>query len=353
VIDSLVLGGAEILVKDMAPRMRRRGVDFEVFVLIRTGSPVERAVRDNGVRLLESGLKKLYSPAQIVKLGKLVDEYDIVHVQLFPAQLWAALSFAMHRRPARLITTEQNTWNYRRNHRWLRRVDEWMYSQYNLIACNSEATAEELRRWCPSTAPKLKIVDNGICLEEFEAALPAELDCQLPSGHARLVFVARMHPQKDHATLLRAITNVSNAQVVLVGDGPLRSQLQQLACTLGVADRVIFLGHRTDVPQILKACDVYVHPTNSDGFGIAACEAMAAGLPVIASDVPGLAEVVKGAGVLFPVADHVALATEIRAVLTSRGRRLEMSEAGKKRARHFNIDRVVDEYIALYQSVLQ
>lgn len=352
-IDSLVLGGAEVLVKDMAPRMRSRGIDFDVFLLLRTGSPLEVAVRESGVPVLSSGLKHLYSPWQIAKLANVVDRYDIVHVQLFPAQLWSAAVFALRHRPARLITTEQNTWNYRRDHWWLRPLDAWMYRQYELIACNSEATAEELRRWCRATAPKLTIVDNGISVEEFEMASPAELQDQTLPGLTRLLFVARMYAQKDHATLLRAMSKVPNAQLVLVGDGPLRPQLQQMAQALGIAERVAFLGHRTDVARVLKACDIYVHPTNSDGFGIAACEAMAAGLPVIASDVPGLAQVVKGAGILFPVGDDATLAREIQGLLASPQRCRELSIAGGKRARCFGIDRIVDEYIHLYQSALR
>jgi glycosyltransferase involved in cell wall biosynthesis len=225
-----------------------------------------------------------------------------------------------------------------------------MYRQYELIACNSEGTAAELRRWCPATADKLRIVDNGIPLEEFESADPAELDGSVVPRLTRLAFVARMHPQKDHATLLRAMTKVPNAQLVLVGDGPLRPQLQEMAQHLEIANRVAFLGLRTDVAQVLKACDIYVHSTNSDGFGIAACEAMAAGLPVIVSDVPGLAEVVEGAGIVFPKGDDEALARELRMLIATPDRCRQMSRASSERAQHFSIDRIVDEYIDLYQA---
>jgi glycosyltransferase involved in cell wall biosynthesis len=353
VIDSLVLGGAEVLVKDLAPRMRARGVDFQVLELLRTDSPVEVAVRDSEVPVHNTGVGSLYSPRQINAVAEYVDSYDIVHVQLFPAQLWAAAAFAIRRRTSHLITTEQNTWNYRRDHWWLRPLDAWMYRQYELIACNSEGTAAELRRWCPSTADKLRIVDNGIPVEQFETANPAELDVFLVPGLTRLAFVARMYPQKDHATLLRAMSKLPDAQLVLVGDGPLRRQLQEMAQRLGIANRVAFLGHRTDVAQVLKACDIYVHSTNSDGFGIAACEAMAAGLPVVVSDVPGLAEVVEGAGIVFPKGDDDALARELRVLIASPDRRRHMSRASSERARHFSIDRIVDEYIDLYQSALR
>ena len=86
---------------------------------------------------------------------------------------------------------------------------------------------------------------------------------------------------------------------------------------------------------------------------VAACEAMAAGLPVIANDVPGLAQVVEGAGILFPVGDHEALAREIQALLSSPERRRAMSNASRKRAQCFSIEKTVDGYLAMYESVLR
>ena len=352
VIDSLVLGGAEVLVKDLAPRMRARGIDFEILVLRHTGSPVEIAVRESGVPVYNTGLKNLYSPMQIVKVAGVVDRYDVVHVQLFPAQLWVAAVFAWRRRLAHLITTEVGTWNGRRKHRWLRPLDSWMYKQYEVVVCNSQGTVEELKRWCPTTAPKLRVINNGISLREFETASPANLETEVKAGLPKLVFVARFCAPKDHATLLRAITKVPNAQLVFVGDGPLRPQMEQIAKSLGVAERVSFLGRRTDVAHVLKACDIYVHSADAEGFGIAAVEAMAAGLPVIVSDVPGLAEVVEGAGMVFPKGDDETLARELRGLIASPGRRRQMSRASSERAQHFGIDRIVDEYIDLYRSAL-
>jgi glycosyltransferase involved in cell wall biosynthesis len=107
------------------------------------------------------------------------------------------------------------------------------------------------------------------------------------------------------------------------------------------------------VAAVLKASDIYVHSTNSDGFGIAACEAMAAGLPVVASDVPGLAQLVAGAGVLFPVGDDKALAQHLLSLIESPELRHEMSQAGVRRARQFSVENTVDGCIRMYQSVLQ
>ena len=350
-IDSLALGGAEVLVKDVAPRLRRRGVECEVTVLRKLHSPLESLLRDESVPLLHTGVTELYSPRQVQPLAKLMPRYDIVHVHLFPAQLWAAIAAAKLKGHVHLIMTEHNTWNGRR-HWWLRPLDRWMYPHYEFIVCNSEATAEDLAQWCPTTAARIKVIPNGIPVGNFEAAQPADLNLGL-RNRQRLIFVGRFDPQKDHRTILRALSALTDVQLILVGDGPLRQELEDLSRSLGVASRVSFLGKRTDVANLLKACDIYVHSTNSDGFGIAACEAMAAGLPVIASDVPGLAQLVQGAGILFPVGDDAALAREIRTLLASPERRRELSNASRKRAQCFSIEKTVDGYLAMYESALQ
>jgi glycosyltransferase involved in cell wall biosynthesis len=307
-------------------------------------------LQDAKVPLHTTGLANLYSPRQITPLAKLMRFYDIVHVHLFPAQLWAVLGAALSSTPIPLVTTEHGSSNSRRRW-WLRSFDAWLYRHYACVACNSDATAESLVRWCPLVEAKVRVVENGISLEDFERAQPVELD--IPTNAARLVFVGRFEPPKDHATILRALAAIPDVRLLLVGDGPLRMEVEELAKGIGVAERVTFLGKRQDVGRILKASDIYVHSATFDGFGIAACEAMAAGLPVIASDVPGLAQVVDGAGVLFPVGDDVTLAREIQGLLSSPERRREMSNASRKRAQCFSIEKTVEGYLAMYESVLQ
>jgi glycosyltransferase involved in cell wall biosynthesis len=349
VIDSLRIGGAEVLVHDLATRLVSRGVDCAALVLSRSFSCLENSLEAAGVRLLDTGGIPLYSPRQVPALCRWLKDFDLVHVHLFPAQLWAILAGVGHSGCV-LVTTEHNTWNARRRW-WLRPLDAAMYRRYACIACNSQATADELAGWCPHIKNKLRIVPNGIPLEVFAKANPADLG-RLGDGMMRAVFVGRFEPQKDQATLLRALAQAPPIHLFLLGDGPLRSQLEQRARDLGVSQRVSFMGVRSDVPEVLKACDIYVHSTTSDGFGMAACEAMAAGLPVIASEVPGLAQVVRGAGILFPVGDHTRLASELNRLAASKEKRMLMSEASLRRARDFSIERTVDGYLELYELML-
>jgi glycosyltransferase involved in cell wall biosynthesis len=351
VIDSLNRGGAEVMLTAMAPHFQKCGITCDIIALIRRPSPLEQLLFESNIHLRFTGVGNLYSPRQILVLGKWLREYDMVHVHLFPAQLWAVLASSRWKSRIPIVTTEHNTWNARRRW-WLRPVDRWMYPYYERIACNSEATAKSLIEWCPNITEKVIVIPNGIPLASFENAKPVEL-ADVPSDVMRLVFVGRFEAQKDHATLLRALTSILNAHLIFVGDGPLRSNLERMAQSLGVWNRVTFLGWRQDVASVLKASDIYVHSTNSDGFGIAACEAMAAGLPVVASDVPGLAQVVAGAGILFPTGDDKTLARTLNSLIESPERQREMREASLRQARQWSIENTVDGYIRMYRSVLQ
>lgn len=351
VIDSLNRGGAEVMLTAMAPRFQARGIECDIIALLRRPSPLEHLLLDQNIHLRYTGVHQMYSPQQVFALGRLIQGYDIVHVHLFPAQLWTVLAAARLRCRAPLVTTEHCTWNERRRW-WWRHADQWMYPHYKRIACISQASAESLIQWCPGVAERITVIPNGIPLDAFENAQPATL-AHVPNDIVRLSFVGRCQSQKDHATLLRALTAVPDAHLLLVGDGPLRPRLEQMAQSLGLTDRVTFLGWRQDVASVLKASDIYVHSTHSDGFGIAACEAMAAGLPVVASDVPGLAQLVAGVGILVPAGDDKALAQHLNALINSPQKRREMARASLQRARQFSIETTVDSYIQMYESVLQ
>jgi glycosyltransferase involved in cell wall biosynthesis len=354
VINSLIPGGVEVLLSEMLPCMRRHGLDVAVVALKHVDSPLEIGLRTGGFHFLASCGSDIYSPLHVLSLAKHIGSFDVVHSYLFPAQLWVAVAARLASKPVPLVTTEQSTHN-RRRRRWARPLDLWMYRNYKKIACNSEATAENLIRWIPVVADRVSVIYNGVPVERFQHAVAANKAKVLPTANGKpvIMFVARFDPAKDHPTLLRAVRRVPDAELVLVGDGDSRSTMQQLASDLGIGERVHFLGTRPDIPQLLKLADLYVHAANFEGFGMAAVEAMSAGLPVVASDVPGLNEVVKGAGILVPPRDEEALAKAIREILQSKQTRQRMATASQKRAVHFSIDRAASSFINMYESVMR
>jgi glycosyltransferase involved in cell wall biosynthesis len=170
-----------------------------------------------------------------------------------------------------------------------------------------------------------------------------------------VLTAARLDSQKGHEYLLRAAAGVPEATFILAGDGPLRPRLEELARSLGLAERVLFLGHRDDVPALLASCDLFVLPSLYEGLPLSLLEAMASGRPAIATDVPGSNEVVHHAesGLLVPRADPLALADAIRRLLADPAAAERLARAGRARVdRDFSVERMVRGVEAVYDQLL-
>jgi len=352
IIDSLIQAGAEALVKDMLPRMRARGVHVSVAVLKELNSPFERELREKKIPFLPTGPGGIYSPGHIFTLANNLRGFDLVHLYLFPAQLFGLLAVSLAGTKIPILLSE-GTPLHRRRKRWLHGFDQWMYERYNSIACASEGIASSLREWIPGISQKLTVIPNGIDVEHFQNAMPASRQALgIRDDRCVLLYVASFQERKDHGTILRAVAQVRDTDLVLVGDGELRKGFESDARSLGIAERVHFLGRRNDIPQLLKMADIYVHAPAFEGFGIATAEAMAAGKPIVASDVPGLAQVVGDAGILVPPGNPTALAAGIKELIASESLRLRLSRIATERATRFGIERTVDAYVGLYEMML-
>lgn len=354
VIDSLALGGAEVLVAGLHLGFRERGIECEYYLLRAEPTPLEKLLANHGARIHAPLVTSVYSPLHIQALQRHLRmfDYDILHVHLFPAQLWAACAARLARTAIPLVTTEHHTENRRRSP-WCRSSDRWMYRQYRRIASISPATTASLVAWLPEVRGKVVECPNGVDVDAFASAHTSGKQAlfSVPEDTAVILCVGRMESVKDHETLFRAVSLVPGAVLALAGDGPLAGKLHMLANKLGIASRVQFLGKRMDVPQLLKAADVYVQPSRAEGFGIAALEAMAAGKPVIASDIPGLGQVIGDAGLLFAAGDAHQLAACITTLLGDSDMRQRLATSAQMRARMFSLDRTLDCYEKLYRDV--
>lgn len=162
-------------------------------------------------------------------------------------------------------------------------------------------------------------------------------------------MVAGFRRQKDHATLLRGMALLpAGVELWLAGEGETMAEMQALAQELGVMDRVKFLGRCEDIPAILSQSDIAVLSSHYEGQPMSLIEAMAAGLPVVASDVAGIHETVGDAGILVPHGDAEALAEAIRRLAEDEWLRKELSEKSLRRAEDFSIDATVTGYLDVY-----
>lgn len=358
IINDLRVGGAEVLLKDIVPGLRKAGIEAEIAMLGATpaDSFLEAALRDAGVPLHLPPSASLYHPRHIAGLAAQMQGFDVVHVHLFPAQYFAAMAAQKLPRAARpvLITTEHNTTNRRRKPVW-HGADTWVYTRYARLVCVSEAVAETLADWVPRLRSRIRVISTALDVDRYKNALPADKRSVLgvPPSSPVLLCVGRLEAQKDQATLLRALPRLPGFHVALVGDGVLRPDLEQLARTLGVSDRVHFLGRRADVPSLLKMADVYVQPSLSEGWSIAILEVMAsAHAPIVASRAPGLLEAVENHGFLFPIGDDAALAHAVQTALASPELCAEYRARCRDTAARHDLDGCVQDHIRLYRESL-
>jgi len=268
---------------------------------------------------------------------------------LFPTQLWTCLGARMANRGVPLVTTEHNTWN-RRRRAGFRALDRWMYSQYAVVACIGTGTESALQDWIGHQA-STRVVPNGIDLERFTRA-SRQRSGKDAGARTIVICVASLSDRKGHEVLLEAVSQLPETELLLVGDGPRRAELERLAGELGIGERVRFLGVRNDVPEILANGDIYVQPSHWEGFGIAALEAMASGLPVVASNVAGLREVVGEAGLLFEAGSATNLRECLARLIADPDLGFRLGGTGAQRSQEFSIEATAVAYRELYKAVL-
>lgn len=362
VINSLATGGAERLLYELAPRLMARGARLEVLALDSRGDAFSAGLKARGVpaRFAAAGPASPYSPAQALAVRRAAAEFkpDLVHAHLSPSLEWCALALGgLGRRPKpgrpALVATEHAVANRRMASRLLTAVDRRAYRAYAAVACVSQEAAEALSAWLGAAAPATRVIPNGVDLVAFgpgAAADPGLL--AFKGGRFLIAMTARFIPEKDHETALRALALLPEGYALaFVGDGPTRPRIEALAKELGLGARVAFLGTRADLPSVLAAADAYLQSSYAEGFGIAALEAMAAGLPTVAADAGGLGPLVRGAGLLAAPGDAAGLARALALAAEPEGRR-RLGEACRARAAEHGIEAAADAYAELYAAAL-
>jgi glycosyltransferase involved in cell wall biosynthesis len=223
----------------------------------------------------------------------------------------------------------------------------------------SEAVGRILTSRLRLPARRVTVIPNGCRVEEIAARAEAGRRAAQPtSGNKRVFMAARITRGKDHPTALKAIqllrSQGRDVELWLAG-GAYRESFQasteSLTDELGIRDLVQFLGVRDDVPELMGASDIVIHSTNSEGFGMAVVEAMAAGVPVIATDIPACREILDGGrcGLLFPLGDAPALADAIRRLLDDEALRARLVQAASERVRsHYDLKRMAAGYAELF-----
>jgi glycosyltransferase involved in cell wall biosynthesis len=371
VITRMVLGGAQENTLATVAGLRARGHEAVLATGPSNGpegSLLERA-RELGVEpVLIPDLVRQVSPlrdaAALVRLYGLIrgGRFDVVHTHTSKAGVLGRLAARMARVPALVHTPHGHVFEGYFGPvatRAFAGIERALARRTDVLIAISEACRQDHLRLGVGTPGRFVTIPSGIPKEAPRTGRDAARRA-LGAADEEIVVgcVARLAPVKGQHVLLSAFARATRrhprASLVLVGDGPARRDLQEQAQRLGLDGSVRFLARRDDVPEVLPSFDMYVQPSLNEGMGRALAKAMVAGLPVLATDAPGPAELVGTAGVVVPAGDANALAGAIEAMAADGSLRCRLGRAARTRSRGFwSEEQMVEAIEALYLRLLR
>lgn len=353
------IGGAQIHVRDLSTALRKDGCD--AVVLAGTNGVLADELRARGVPYYRlHHLARDVGPLQDVRCFSELRQAlrdiqpDIVSTHSTKAGFIGRITGRSLGIPT-LFTA--HGWGFTEGRPALQALGFWVVERTTaawaariITVCESDRKAAVRAR----LAPRDRLVTIYNAMPDVAPTLRAQ-----PGGTPpRLVMVARLSHWKDQPALLQALSGLKDLdwRLDLIGDGPLRGQIEELTRELGLTSRVTFLGFRSDVPEQLAKAQVFALVSKWEGFPRSILEAMRAGLPVVATDVGGVREsVVDGeTGYVIGRGDTERLRERLRKLITSCELRVAMGTAGRARYEdRFTFDRLVERTTSVYESVLR
>lgn len=363
VIASLGGGGAESVLHNLWPSLCRAGqYEFEICVLNSLGHFGEKLVSEGAI-IHNLGCPRKYDPGAVLSLRRLIQSrsYALVHAHLFP-ELYVAAFATAGLSGVRLVYTEHRSVNRRRNYGAIGRfLDKLAYDRFDQVISVNSSTEESLIAWQPQLVSRSLVIKNcvrvtaprnGACGQQLrkELGLPLGGDLKL------ILFASRLHHQKGVDVLLKALAQLDRSDYfcALAGTGEERGKLVRMTASLGLQDRVRFLGFRSDVADLLSEADFVALPSRYEGLPLIVLEAMAAGCPIIATSVDGTAEVLRNehSALLVPPDDPARLAEAINRFLDASALRGTLAEQAARDVEDYLADNVAQQLISVYGRVI-
>ena len=339
---AFAVGGAEEMVLNL---VRHLPPHYEPAMLcIHEAGPIGLEIQQTGVPFKVLGLKP-----------GLLRPFD-VHTFLLAGSLYGRFAAMMARVPV-VIGTEVNV--YERKRPWHVLAERWLMRGTDAVIASAESVREFYIKQINADPAKVEVIYNAVDWSRLETTISREdmrRAMDVPVEGPLLGIIARLTEQKGHRVLLDAQRpDLSRAHLVIVGDGPLSAALQRQAAGLGIADRVRFLGARRDLGNLLSAIDVFVMPSFWEGLPLAMVLAMGAGLPVVATRVAGIPEVVQDGvnGLLVPPGESGELGAALSRVVNDDTTRVLLGQAARAFVRpRFGVDGYVNAITGLYDRLL-
>ncbi len=362
-INSFELGGTERQAVELLKRLDRTRYDVRLSAIQRKG-PLYDKIAPLYPDLIEFPLNSLYNANAVRQLRRLrallrAERIDVLHAHDFYAG-WLGTLAALGT-GVRVIAAQRHL---RLSDRWIHAFGRRVINRLaHRVVVNAELVRTHVLKVGTTRADKLVVIRNGLVYvpepldrAEARAALLSELN--LPEETKLIGTVANLRPVKGHCYLLQAVARVvrsfPQAHLILIGEGELRAALQAQAAELGISNHVHLLGQRNDAARLVQGFDLAVLASLHEGLPNTVLEALAAGVPVIATAVGGIPELIVDGetGYLVPAADEVRLAKQITAVLNNEDASHRVAEQGRAFVlEQFSMQRAVAATEQLYDEL--
>ena len=355
VIKGLAIGGAERRSAEAVSHWDRTAFRYSVAYALPRADALVADLEALGVDVTCLGRSRGLTAGVAIRLRRLIvdEEVALVHAH---SPIMAVIARAVS--PVPVVYTEHGAVAaYRRPTRIANRLT---YRRNRAIIAVSQAVADSVASY---SGPKPTVIPNGVAVDvKPEAASGARVELGLTTQDPLIVHIGNIRAGKGHEVLIdaaaRLIELVPDATIVSIGAGSRGDDLDRLrrrSAEAGVSDRLRFLGARADALSFVAAADVYAHPSTDEGLPVAVLEAMALGLPIVATAVGGIPTIVRDGetGLLVAPGDPDALATGIHRLLEDRGFALRLGTAARARAtEHHGMAPMVRAIESVYREVL-
>ncbi len=357
ITNSLHTGGAEKLLIESVPLANAKNIEMDIALLSGVKTPfLNKILKLDCCKVFFLGKDNVYNPFLVFKIIPLLRKYDLIHVHLFPSLYWVAFAKMISFSRTKLVYTEHSTSNRRRSSLLFKILDKFIYARYAKIITIAPEVDDNIKKHLNTKKDTFYLIQNGInlkAIEDEERISKSDLIPNIGNTTTIVLQVASFRYPKDQKTVIKSLKLLDdNIILALVGDGPLKQECEDLVTELELTDRVFFLGIRMDVISVLKSVDIVVLSSHHEGLSLSSIEGMASGKPFIASDVPGLGDVVRGAGKLFPKNDETTLANEIKKLVSDETYYNETVNNCLQRASQYDINHTINKQITLYKSLL-
>jgi glycosyltransferase involved in cell wall biosynthesis len=360
-IDGLTFGGAETLLRDLAVGLEKRG--YRITVGYSTPGPFVQELAEKGLTLKHLPRRGLIDPMFMLRMVRLMrnDPPQIVHTHLFKSDFHGRLAARLAGVPV-VVSTLHNNDSWANN--WLlgHLYGATAYWADRLIAVSSEVKAFHLKK-TGVPLKKILVIENGVDVAAFlgheTKAEKIRQEFGIAPDAPLLGIIGRLKPQKDLPTFLLAATEVlrerPDARFLVVGDGPLRAELETQAQALGLLPSLIFTGMRKDIPSILASLNILVLSSLWEGLPVILLEAMAAARPVVSTSVDGVIGVAlpDETALLTPPNTPSELAQACLKLIRDPKLAQSMGRAGRERVMDkYSLNVMIDHISALYVDLL-